>query len=439
MHYGMNALKTGVAENGKVMIEDNGRSLPGLLGEAGYRTHAVGKCHFKPDRNALRGFQSRKTQEEVMSDPDKDDYLRWLKDNGYDYYEPHGARSELYSTAQVSSLPAEAHPTQWVADRSIEFIREASSANAPWMLFGSFIHPHPPVSPPKPWHRLYRGPLMPLPNLPPNYEALKTWINHVQNRSGFWDPGTSLHQARNFKAFYYSAISFVDYQIGRILAALGDTGRLDNTLIVFSSDHGEYLGDYNCFGKCSMHDASSRIPMIVRYPSHFPAGLRCMRPSSLIDVFPTLLKAAGIESVESDGEDLASVAAGRNSRDFVFSHYSRGGTGIHMVVSERWKYFHSLGDQKEFLFDRISDPLETQNLAGNAFRKNEKEIMKQTLLRHLLENGCSEAVIKDGEKLNWKIYPKYQIPNSEDPDSGLMIQDYPSYPMNLPGYSENRV
>jgi arylsulfatase A-like enzyme len=277
---------------------------------------------------------------------------------------------------------------------------------------------------------------MPLPNVPQDSEALQTWVNHKQNRYKYWDQGISLHQVRNFKAFYYAAISFVDYQIGRILSALEETGQLDNTLIVFSSDHGEYLGDYNCFGKRAMHDAASRIPMIARFPSRFPADQRCSRPTSLIDVFPTLLEAAGVKGIPSDGEDLAAVASENVSREFVFSHFSNAGTGIHMAVNEKWKYFYSLGDRREFLFDRINDPAETRNLAGNALRKKEKETMKRALLRYLKEQGRADAYSEIDGILDWKEYPIFRDPAYDDPDFGLLFQDYPSYPLSLPGYSD---
>ena len=89
MHYGMYPQKTGLADNGS-MMPDTGNAYPALLTRHGYRTHAIGKCHFTPEPDALRGLQSRQSQEECTSDPDSDDYIAWLKTNGHDFYEPHG-------------------------------------------------------------------------------------------------------------------------------------------------------------------------------------------------------------------------------------------------------------------------------------------------------------------------------------------------------------
>ncbi len=210
MHYGLYPQRTGVFDN-QSMMADNGNSLPAVLGRNGYATHAIGKCHFTPDRQALRGFDSRQTQEECTSDPDDDDYVAWLAANGYDYYEPNGARGEMYYIPQVSCLPAEAHPTQWVGNETARFIREKAEGEKPWFLFSSFIHPHPPFAPPKPWHRLYRADQMPLPFVPDRSEELHTWVNRAQNRYKWRDRGIDQNLIRTIKAYCYATISFVDY------------------------------------------------------------------------------------------------------------------------------------------------------------------------------------------------------------------------------------
>ena len=99
---------------------------------------------------------------------------------------------------------------------------------------------------------------------------------------------------RTMRAAYYAAISFIDYQVGRILDHLESEGELDNTLIVYTSDHGELLGDYDCYGKRSFLDAAARIPLLVRYPERFEANVQCDTPTSLVDVLPTSLCAAGL-------------------------------------------------------------------------------------------------------------------------------------------------
>ncbi|MEM7126487.1 MAG: sulfatase-like hydrolase/transferase [Chloroflexota bacterium] len=441
MHYGLYPQKTGLFDNGP-MMDDNGASYPALLGEQGYRTHAIGKCHFTPDRQALRGFQSRQSQEEVTADPDADEYIAWLRDNDYDYYEAHGARGDMYYIPQVSTLPAEAHPTQWVGTESERFVRESANGEQPWCLYSSYIHPHPPFAPPKPWHKLYRVPEMPLPFIPENSESLHTWVNRFQNRYKYRDRGLDMNLIRLIIAYYYATISFVDYQVGRILNALEETGQLDNTLILFASDHGEHLGDLGCFGKRSMHDASARVPMIVRYPERFPMGARCATATSLCDLLPTVVGAAngsnealGLDALNVDGQDLAQIAANPDPERIVYAQFAKEDRAIYMAVSERWKYVYSAGDQSEFFFDRQVDPAEARNLA-NEDGSLAKMTMKENLLAYLASVGANEAVREQGGELAWKEYPKIDETYLADPDARLLFQDYPSYPTELPGYSD---
>lgn len=437
-HYGMYPQKTQSFGNSG-MMPDNGKSFQAVLGRSGYRTHAVGKCHFTPDDMALRGFDSRRTQEECRSDPKTDDYLAWLRANRYDDYEPHGARGEMYYIPQVSTLPAKAHPSQWIGDESIDFLKNASRKKSQaWCLFSSFIHPHPPFAPPKPWHRLYRAPDMPLPFIPGSSAELMTWVNRLQNRYKYRDRGLDLNLLRVIKAYYYATISFVDYQIGRILEILEKTGQLDNALIVFTSDHGEHLGDFNCFGKRSMHDASSRVPMIVRFPARFRAGVRCTTAASLVDVFPTLVNAGGAVAgdVDLDGIDLAEIARGGMSERNVYSQYGRVDKAIYMVVNERWKYVYSAGDLKEFLFDRRRDPRETRNIAASPKASAARDAMKHDLLNYLRSVGAKEAFTTTRKGLDWRKYPRMDETYLRDPDAKLLFQDYPTYPTELPGYTE---
>ena len=133
---------------------------------------------------------------------------------GYSWVlEPHGMRGEMYYIPQISCLPQEHHPSQWVGDRSIDFIRENSDSERPWYLFSGFIHPHPPLAPPNPWQKLYRAPLMPLPNVPADWESLLTHINRRQNRFKYRDQGIDRNLVRSMKAHYYACVSFIDFQV----------------------------------------------------------------------------------------------------------------------------------------------------------------------------------------------------------------------------------
>ena len=440
--YGLYPGKTGLADNGRWM-DDNGNSYPAILSREGYRTKSIGKCHFSPGgKEVMRGFDERLTQEEAQNDIDGDDYLTWLDQNDLDTYEAHGARGEMYYIPQIATHRDGAHPTGWIGDRSIEYMEEASKGDQPWMLYSSFIHPHPPFAPPKPWHKLYRTHDMPMPHVPEDSEAMYTWINYSQNRYKWRDNGIDNNLLRTIKAYYYATISYVDYQVGKMLDSLEKMGELNNTLILFSSDHGEYLGDYHCFGKRSYHDCSSKVPFLVRYPERFKADEICETPVSLVDVFPTFAAAAGadLSEVEHDGIDVAKVASGESEREMVFTHFGSSlteapGHAIYTVVNRTHKYVYSTGDQRAWLFDRRTDPKESRSMVNTPSGKSTAKLMKASLLGHLKEQGVKFAYVEKGDELDWAVIEPADMAFLKDPDAGLLLQDHPTYGLNLPEYS----
>jgi len=448
--HGQYPLHTGCYEN-TVMPTDGRETFMAALTAAGYRTHGIGKCHFTPDSHALRGFETREYQEELVRDPEKDDYLRFLHANGFRHVcDPHGIRGEMYYVPQPSQYPAHLHPTQWVGDRAVAYLREQAGKDRPWFLFASFIHPHPPFAPPNPWHKLYRAPLMPLFNVPADHEALLTFINRFQNRYKYRDQGIDQNLLRCLKAYYYACISFIDFQLGRLLAVLEETGQLDRTLILFTADHGEHLGDYHCFGKRSMHDSCARIPMLARLPGRFAEGAVCAAPVSLVDVAATVCAAAGtgIRSHALDGLDLADIAAGAVTRETVFAQHAmvpftaaarelhqnaetRASLSTYMAVSRRWKYVYSAPDHREFLFDRLMDPLETRSRAGVPLCRRDLATLRTALLDHLRAGGETGGITAEGQ---WREFPRQVLP--ADPDALLLVQDHPWPDTRLPGYTD---
>jgi choline-sulfatase len=431
LHYGQYPMRTGCYDNPFVMPDDR-PSFMQLLTDAGYRTHGIGKCHFRRDAKALRGFQSRETQEE---EPPRasDDYTCFLEKEGWgELPEPHAVRGEMYYVPQVSQMPQRLHPTQWVGDRTVAFIEAQKDSGQPWFLFSSYVHPHPPFAPPVPWHKLYRSFDMPLPKVPQDVESLQTYANRKQNRYKGRDQGIDNNLVRNIKAHYYACISFVDYQVGRTLEALERTGQLANTLVLLTADHGEHLGDYNCFGKRSMHDSCARVPMLAWLPGRFDGGVRCDVPASLVDVMPTVLAAAGCDTAGAamDGVDLLALLDGDAGREAVFSQYSRGATAIYTMVTERWKYAYSAPDDREYLFDRRSDPGETRNRSGLPTTRLVVKQMRAKTIAWLAQGGETDAF--EGDK--WKVYPPTEV--STDPDAEFITQDRPGFVLDLPGYTD---
>ncbi len=405
--------QTGCVDNNN--FPESSRSFMQMLSDSGYQTHGIGKMHLGGDWKRNWGFESRDTSEEVKAGHD---FRAHLDANGYsNIIEPNGLRSEYYYLPQPSQLPAELHETTWVADRSIDFLNNRERER-PFFLFSSFIKPHPPFESPAPWHRLYRGPEMSMPYRPPHSEETWCRINRVQNRYKYQDQlGDNDRQLRTLKSAYYGAISFIDYNLGRILEALGD--EIDNTLIVFASDHGELLGDYGCFGKRSMHEASARIPCIVRYPQAIPAGEIVNTPASLYDLFPTFAAVAGSEEPKpnADSASLLDLAKASPDSRIVTSQFQHGWMGHYMATDGEWKLIHSAPDQKSWLVP-VNDTGE-----DGPNRYNDPDC---SVYRERLETALRERFIRDGynDAFDGDEWRKYDVkPFSTDPDYGLLFQD----------------
>ncbi|MEZ4870010.1 MAG: sulfatase-like hydrolase/transferase [Caldilineaceae bacterium] len=414
---GMPPHKTGCVDN-MAMPQDQA-SFMERLQALGYQTHGVGKMHFTPDSRQLWGFESRDYSEEISND--QDDFVDYLAEQGYGHVEDvHGVRSEYYYIPQPSQLPAHLHHSHWVADRSVAFLQRRDRQR-PFFLWSSFIKPHPPFENPTPWNKLYRAAEMPRPFRPQNYEQALTFWNHVQNRYKYRDGGFDDQLLRTMRAAYYGCISFIDYNIGRILAALGD--EIDNTLILFTADHGEFLGDYGSFGKRAMLDVAAHVPMLARWPGHFGGGVRCNTPTTLLDLWPTFLAAAGdpAPQVDPEGDDLRRIAL-QTERRYVYSQFSHRHTGLYLITDGRWKYSYSAADARAWLYDLHSDPYESHNLAANPLYQTEGTRLQQALIQRFQQDGYTAAVKGD----QWRRYAGVDTVRQKletDADYGLLFQD----------------
>jgi arylsulfatase A-like enzyme len=216
--------------------------------------------------------------------------------------------------AWKSALPVELHSSTWVGDRAVEFIRRharqggepGSAGRRPFFLWASFPDPHPPFCPPKPYADLYDPASMPAPVRRRGETADKP--PHFRGEADAYDTGWRPYgmghvadEARSdsvdavFKAYYYGMTTLVDVNVGRILSALVETGQLDDTLVIYLSDHGEQLGDHWLDGKGPWHyDGCARVPFMVRYPRRFPAGRVVREFVSQCDLAPTVCDVAGV-------------------------------------------------------------------------------------------------------------------------------------------------
>lgn len=364
---GTSGFEHGLTYNGPTTdVLDRSTTLPARLRRAGYGTAAIGKMHFNPQR-ARHGFD-----ETIIPE----DYYRWMRESG-SLHQPmrHGVgQNELYPA--LSTVPAELSLTSWIAEESVRYIRDRRDPTAPFFLWTSFSKPHPPLDPPEPYASMYNSMTPPTPlhsawSISPDApEAFQR-----QRDRGAFDrmPEAALEQARRA---YLGIITHIDHVIGRILAALQDTDLLKSTTIIFTSDHGEFLGDHATGNKVMWHEGSARVPLIVRpapaLDREWLAATSCSSLVSHVDITRTLLDQAGAETDATEGENLLDVAKDDTTdRVHLFGTAAErpGGHGeptlLHLAVHDgRWKYIWYPEGPAEQLFDLVEDPDELINRAN---------------------------------------------------------------------------
>ena len=185
------------------------------------------------------------------------------------------------------------------------------------------------------------------------------YADMMRNRYTLDAFGISPRRLETLTNHYYACVSFVDYQISRIIATLKEKGMYDDTVILFTSDHGDMLGDYATMGKRSMVDSASNIPFMLRIPGQ-KHEIRT-DPASLVDVAPTLLSAAGIayDSAEYDGVNLMA-----DKHELVYSQYGNGNQGLYMVASGYDKLVYSRIGDHWFYFDSFPDDVNKYDLSN---------------------------------------------------------------------------
>lgn len=355
------------------------RLLPSLLRAQGYQTAAIGKMHFWPQR-ARHGFDE-------MLIPD--DYYRHMHRLGYATPQPmhHGlGQNELYPG--LATVPEGLTLTSWIAEQCVEYIRERRDPTAPFFLWCSFSKPHPPLDPPEPYYSMYRN--CPIPE--PVYgdwsegERCPAAFARMREKQSFdLVPPEVIREAR---AAYYGLITQIDYNMGRVFSALQDLGLFDDTLILYTSDHGEFLGDHHAGAKSFFHEPSAHIPYVLRLPKSWDnrqAGAVVPTPVTHADILPTFLAAAeGAPPAEVDGLNLVALARGELARPRQFLEAMAGSMAepTHLSMTDgRWKYMYYPEGAVEQLFDLATDPLELRNLVGLPDYEDKWEEMHRLMIQ----------------------------------------------------------
>lgn len=259
-----------------------------------------------------------------------------------------------------------------ITERTCEWLREqaARPVDQPWTLFSSLVCPHFPLIAPQEFLDLYDVDAVPLPKDHGQCKSYHPWFQAMKEATNDDSHFTVLTRRLGI-ASYYALCSFLDANVGKILATLEETGLSVSTRVIYASDHGENLGARGMWGKSNMFEESVAIPMIAAGPD-VPAGRVCSTPVSLVDGYPTILHASGLGDGEPDGahpgRSLLSIAAEPDQADrTVFSEYHAMGavTAGFMIRSGQWKYNFYAGFDDAELYDLESDPEEQTDLGAD--------------------------------------------------------------------------
>lgn len=374
-----------------------------ILSDHDYETIAIGKMHFQPYRRH-NGFDRLSLMDEIPRHLQEDDYATYLKMKGYDKISSfHGVRHLLYMQPQQSIVNIEDHGTSWVANETIKALKQ-TSFDRPWMIWAGFIHPHPPLDVPHEWAHLYDDVTI------PDAIVSKTPISLLaQENASIADHPTDKYLKR-FKQLYYASISFVDDNIGKIIQQLETMNELDNTLIIFTSDHGEMLGDMGTYQKFLPYDGSCKIPFIARYPKLIKPNTKSNEFVDLNDLLPTFLDLANIPYPGPHTLPGRSILNSNNQREYQFVEHCRNERRWVSIRNHQFKYNYYFSAGAEELFDMIQDPKETTNLLATSLA-HEFQTIKQDLKNHLIayekEYGL-ENTVKDNQFIIYDAFkPKF--------------------------------
>jgi arylsulfatase len=398
----------GLWANG-VDIDPDEELFTRVLQRAGYDCGLVGKFHLgaaqhgRVEPRTDDGFRTFRWAHDPYVESSGNHYHAWLRANHPGVLEAALAADRPHDA--IDRLPVHQHYSHWVAQESIDFLTSARDAEKPFLLVANFFDPHHGFGAPAEFRDTYDAAALPPPVTSPDDLATKPDVyteasirSYAGAAPGFRD--FTAEEVQEFKAQYYAMVSLVDAEVGRILAVLDETGLAENTVVVFTSDHGELLGDHQMLLKGPMmFDCSVRVPLLVRWPGVVPAGTVRTELVEWIDLAPTLLEAAGVDGLpRAQGSSLLALARGETSarKDWVLSEYRNSGhpydPAVHttMLRTARWKVVVHHGapstdrERDGELYDVVADPDELVNLWRSGEHADVRRRMEGFLLDALV-------------------------------------------------------
>ncbi len=397
--------------------------LPKHLQNAGYETRLVGKLHLAydypavPDSARAIGFDHVELHDGAHHTDLWSDYVKWRKANdpkaAIPYRKTIGTRAGPDENPNRTLIDDPFTDTTWTGERSRIHLREAAAEKKPFFLFSSYWKPHSPFEIPAPFDSLHNQDDMPLPDkVGMDYiESLPLPLQKLILRGNGKPFEMDREKLRWAWRSYYASITHIDREVGRTLDLLDELSLRENTIVVFSSDHGDQMLEHGLMGKNVFFEESVRVPLMIRAPGVKPGVYDELVES--IDVLPTLFSLCGLdEPIHCHGRNLKPLITGDgefNARDAVFSENiipevitipgfqfakGKGIAGIRhpdakMIRTRRWKYNHYPEGYEE-LYDLEADPKEKRNLA--ATERGTATELRGRILDWLITSGETEQI-----------------------------------------------
>ncbi len=365
-------------QNGQTIPADE-KLISRIFTDAGYVCGLAGKQHLsscsdgKVEIRQDDGYDTFEWSHHPQPDWKESAYAQWLASKGKTWAELYNGPATPYVK---HGIPTEFHQTTWCAERAAAFVKE--HRDRPWLFSYNCFAPHHPFDPPAEYLERYDPADMPLPKHrsgelenKPHYQKLDHEYAH-NDPSGYRVVDMSEDDQRHVTAAYYAMIEHIDDAVGAMVGALEDSGQLENTIVIFMSDHGEMLGDHGIYLKGPhFYEAAVRVPLVLRWPEKFQRELQSDALIELVDLAPTLLQACGVDVPGNmRGRSLLPICTGQADpavhRDYVYCEYYNAWThhrsyGTMMRTRDKKVgVYHGVNEGE--LYDLAEDPDEFDNL-----------------------------------------------------------------------------
>jgi len=375
-------------------------TYPMVLQRQGYRTGGFGKFHQTSMQLPLpSSFDYLGFDESVPTeDPRLGPWLDWIRREHPDFYGPalstcwgmpymawygpdkrdlradwEAAQAEFMAPRRAASgwhlmythpLPAELNQAAFITDQGLDFMERhlRDHSDQPFLCYLSYVNPHDPYDPPEPYDTMFDPGEMPDP-IPIEWQGIRVFEHHRDNFHNFGEIHAQPDKMRKLRALYHGSIRLIDDQIARIVQFLKERGLADNSIVCFTTDHGDMMGDHGLITKGAMHyDKSVRVPLIV-WGTGIAHGLVSDRLTSSLDMFPTLCEWGGAELLPPhEGQSLAGAASGSTSDEAWEEVTMQVAPTRSIITQEGWRLSIFGGEDRAQMFDLRNDPDEQHDL-----------------------------------------------------------------------------